>query len=49
VAALDYVGTGKLYRLMGWYLVVGGYVLLIALIVALVITYGSDYRILKAL
>ena len=49
VAALDYAGAGNLYSTMGWYLIIGGYILLIALIVALVITYGSDYRILKAL
>nr|YP_010042756.1 NADH dehydrogenase subunit 6 [Ophidiaster granifer]QPC56392.1 NADH dehydrogenase subunit 6 [Ophidiaster granifer] len=48
-ASLDYIGAGELFNNMGFYLVLGGYVLLIALVVALVITYGSDYSILKAL
>nr|QAU54047.1 NADH dehydrogenase subunit 6 [Aquilonastra batheri] len=45
----DLVGVSELYNEMGWYLLIGGYVLLIALIVALMITYGSDYSVLKAL
>lgn len=46
---LDLIGRGKLYKKVWWYLGVGGYILFIALIVALVITYGSEYRVLKAL
>nr|YP_010960791.1 NADH dehydrogenase subunit 6 [Poraniopsis inflata]WNH38682.1 NADH dehydrogenase subunit 6 [Poraniopsis inflata] len=48
-SSLDLVGGGNLFSLMGWYLLIGGYILLVALIVALVITYGSDFNILKAL
>nr|YP_010042742.1 NADH dehydrogenase subunit 6 [Protoreaster nodosus]QPC56379.1 NADH dehydrogenase subunit 6 [Protoreaster nodosus] len=45
----DFLGGSFLYFSMGWYLLVGGYVLLVALIGALVVTYGSDYSVLKAL
>nr|QPC56431.1 NADH dehydrogenase subunit 6 [Nepanthia sp. M04] len=45
----DLVGVVELYSVMGWYLLAGGYMLLIALVVALVLTYGSDYSVLKAL
>ena len=43
------LGSGELYKELGWYLLGGGYILLIALVVALIITYGSDFNILKAL
>ena len=46
---LDLIGRGNLYSALGIYLLVAGYVLLVALIVALVITYGSDFSVLKAL
>nr|NP_008164.1 NADH dehydrogenase subunit 6 [Patiria pectinifera]Q33817.1 RecName: Full=NADH-ubiquinone oxidoreductase chain 6; AltName: Full=NADH dehydrogenase subunit 6 [Patiria pectinifera]BAA03876.1 NADH-dehydrogenase subunit 6 [Patiria pectinifera] len=45
----DLVGASNLYSSMGGYLLIGGYILLVALVVALVLTYGSDYSILKAL
>nr|BCM94569.1 NADH dehydrogenase subunit 6 [Ceramaster japonicus] len=45
----DLLGSGNLYLEMWAYLMVGGYVLLVALIVALVLTYGSSYNVLKAL
>nr|BCH36284.1 NADH dehydrogenase subunit 6 [Acanthaster planci] len=45
----DLVGGGALYNALGGYLLVGGFVLFIALVVALVITYGAEYNILKAL
>ena len=43
------VGRGSLFRSKRLYLLGAGYILLVALIVALVITYGSDFNILKAL
>nr|QAU54037.1 NADH dehydrogenase subunit 6 [Distolasterias nipon] len=46
---VDLVGSGVLYSNIWWYLVVGGYILFVALVVALVITYGSEYNVLKAL
>nr|BBO25392.1 NADH dehydrogenase subunit 6 [Linckia laevigata] len=46
---LDFIGSSELFNEMGWYLIIGGYILLVALIVALVLTYGSDYSVLKAL
>ena len=46
---LDFIGSRELFKEMGWYLIIGAYILLVALIVALVLTYGSDYRVLKAL
>nr|WGS93960.1 NADH dehydrogenase subunit 6 [Asterias amurensis] len=46
---MDLIGSGNLYNNVWWYLGVGGYILFIALIVALVITYGSEYNVLKAL
>lgn len=45
----DLIGRGVLYDKVWYYLIVGGYILFIALVVALVITYGSEYNILKAL
>nr|YP_010042719.1 NADH dehydrogenase subunit 6 [Pentaceraster mammillatus]QPC56366.1 NADH dehydrogenase subunit 6 [Pentaceraster mammillatus]WRK21217.1 NADH dehydrogenase subunit 6 [Pentaceraster mammillatus] len=45
----DFLGGSLLYFSMGWYLLLGGYVLLVALVGALVVTYGSDYSVLKAL
>lgn len=45
----DLVGRGNLYGEVGFYLLGGGYILLIALIVVLIITYGSEYNVLKAL
>nr|YP_187599.1 NADH dehydrogenase subunit 6 [Astropecten polyacanthus]BAD86707.1 NADH dehydrogenase subunit 6 [Astropecten polyacanthus] len=49
VANPGLLGSGELYNEMGWYLIGGGYILLVALIVALIITYGSDFNVLKAL
>nr|QKN98956.1 NADH dehydrogenase subunit 6 [Henricia pachyderma] len=46
---LDLIGSGQLFSFMGMYLLVVGGMLLIALIVALVITYGSSFSVLKAL
>ena len=46
---VDLIGRSLLYREVWYYLILVGYVLLIALVVALVITYGSEYNILKAL
>nr|CAD70486.1 NADH dehydrogenase subunit 6 [Pisaster ochraceus] len=46
---VDLVGGGVLYSQVWWYLVVGGYILFVGLIVALVVTYGSEYNVLKAL
>ncbi len=46
---VDLVGRRFLYREVWLYLVVGGYILFVALVVALVITYGSEYKVLKAL
>ncbi len=46
---VDLVGGGVLYSQVWWYLVVGGYILFVGLIVALVVTYGSEYKVLKAL
>ena len=43
------LGRGNLFGASGFYLLGAGYILLVALIVALVITYGSNYKILKAL
>nr|YP_010700929.1 NADH dehydrogenase subunit 6 [Ctenodiscus crispatus]WCI21144.1 NADH dehydrogenase subunit 6 [Ctenodiscus crispatus] len=43
------IGSGNLYHSMSLYLLGGGYMLLVALIVALLITYGSEYNVLKAL
>nr|YP_187573.1 NADH dehydrogenase subunit 6 [Luidia quinaria]BAD86681.1 NADH dehydrogenase subunit 6 [Luidia quinaria] len=43
------VGSGSLFGAESLYLFGAGYILLVALIVALVITYGSDFNILKAL
>jgi hypothetical protein len=34
---------------MGCYLLIGGLVLLLALVGVLVVTYGSEYKVLKAL
>nr|BCH36361.1 NADH dehydrogenase subunit 6 [Acanthaster planci]BCH36372.1 NADH dehydrogenase subunit 6 [Acanthaster planci]BCH36438.1 NADH dehydrogenase subunit 6 [Acanthaster planci]BCH36449.1 NADH dehydrogenase subunit 6 [Acanthaster planci]BCH36460.1 NADH dehydrogenase subunit 6 [Acanthaster planci] len=49
VVESDLVGGGVLYSVLGGYLLVGGFVLFVALVVALVITYGAEYNILKAL
>nr|YP_492677.1 NADH dehydrogenase subunit 6 [Acanthaster brevispinus]BAE79190.1 NADH dehydrogenase subunit 6 [Acanthaster brevispinus] len=49
VVESDLVGGGTLYNVLGGYLLVGGFVFLFALVVALVITYGAEYNILKAL
>ncbi len=46
---VDLVGRSLLYRKVWWYLIAGGYILFVALVVALVITYGSEYKVLKAL
>ncbi len=46
---VDLVGSSSLYKKTFLYLVMGGYILLVALIVALIITYGSEYKVLKAL
>nr|YP_010042760.1 NADH dehydrogenase subunit 6 [Iconaster longimanus]QPC56405.1 NADH dehydrogenase subunit 6 [Iconaster longimanus] len=48
-SSVDMLGSGNLYLGMWVYFLVGGYVLLVALIVALVVTYGADYSVLKAL
>nr|YP_010926098.1 NADH dehydrogenase subunit 6 [Crossaster japonicus]WKF51895.1 NADH dehydrogenase subunit 6 [Crossaster japonicus] len=45
----DLIGGGNLYGVMFWYLLVGGYMLLLALFVALLLTYGSNFSVLKAL
>ncbi len=45
----DLIGAGELYGVMFWYLLIGGYMLLLALLVALILTYGSSYSVLKAL
>nr|QEZ90473.1 NADH dehydrogenase subunit 6 [Archaster typicus] len=45
----DLLGGSGLYESMGGYLLVAGFVLLVALVAALVITYGSEYNVLKAL
>jgi len=42
-------GRGELYGSSWFYLLWAGYILLVALMVALIITYGSNYKILKAL
>nr|UPP55862.1 NADH dehydrogenase subunit 6 [Cheiraster sp. SS-2022] len=47
--SMGLIGSSGLYSEMGWYLLGGGYILLVALIVVLVITYGADFSILKAL
>nr|UPP55875.1 NADH dehydrogenase subunit 6 [Paulasterias sp. SS-2022] len=49
VSNVDLVGSGLLYSGAWFYLMVGGYVLFVALIVALVLTYGAEYNVLKAL
>nr|YP_009493367.1 NADH dehydrogenase subunit 6 [Echinaster brasiliensis]AWK29631.1 NADH dehydrogenase subunit 6 [Echinaster brasiliensis] len=49
LGGLDLIGSGWLFDFMGVYLVGVGYVLLVALMVALVITYGSSFSVLKAL
>lgn len=46
---VDLVGRRMLYSKTSLYLVVGGYILFVGLVVALVITYGAEYNILKAL
>nr|YP_009110247.1 NADH dehydrogenase subunit 6 [Aphelasterias japonica]AIW65068.1 NADH dehydrogenase subunit 6 [Aphelasterias japonica] len=46
---LDLIGSSVLYSNVWWYLGVGGYILFVGLVVALVITYGSEYNVLKAL
>uniref|UniRef100_UPI0030E05A6F NADH dehdrogenase subunit 6 n=1 Tax=Henricia sanguinolenta TaxID=72675 RepID=UPI0030E05A6F len=45
----DLVGSGQLFGFMGGYLVAVGCMLFLALVVALVITYGSSFSVLKAL
>nr|YP_010388452.1 NADH dehydrogenase subunit 6 [Zoroaster ophiactis]UPP55901.1 NADH dehydrogenase subunit 6 [Zoroaster ophiactis] len=47
--SVDLVSSGLLYGEVWYYLVLAGYILLVALIVALVMTYGSEYNVLKAL
>nr|YP_009542028.1 NADH dehydrogenase subunit 6 [Freyastera benthophila]AYR06728.1 NADH dehydrogenase subunit 6 [Freyastera benthophila] len=46
---LALIGSGVLYGNGWYYLIFSGYILFIALIVALVLTYGSEYNVLKAL
>nr|YP_010042784.1 NADH dehydrogenase subunit 6 [Anthenea aspera]QPC56444.1 NADH dehydrogenase subunit 6 [Anthenea aspera] len=45
----DFLGASLLYFNMGGLLLLGGYVLLIALVAVLVVTYGAEYNVLKAL
>nr|YP_011022631.1 NADH dehydrogenase subunit 6 [Xyloplax princealberti]WQM48554.1 NADH dehydrogenase subunit 6 [Xyloplax princealberti] len=46
---IDLIGNSNLYNLVWWNLIMAGYILLITLIVVLILTYGSEYNILKAL
>nr|UPP55914.1 NADH dehydrogenase subunit 6 [Brisinga sp. SS-2022] len=46
---LALVGSTVLYNVGWYYFIFSGYILFIALIVALVLTYGSEYNVLKAL
>nr|YP_010393901.1 NADH dehydrogenase subunit 6 [Coscinasterias acutispina]UPY85823.1 NADH dehydrogenase subunit 6 [Coscinasterias acutispina] len=48
-SSVDLIGSGMLYSNTCLYLLAGGYILFVGLVVALVITYGSEYNILKAL
>ena len=45
----DFLGRSSLYLGMGCYLLIGGLVLLLALVGVLVVTYGPEYKVLKAL
>nr|YP_010960778.1 NADH dehydrogenase subunit 6 [Lethasterias fusca]WNH38669.1 NADH dehydrogenase subunit 6 [Lethasterias fusca] len=47
--SVDLVGSSQLYSEVWWYLMLGGYMLFVGLVVALVVTYGAEYNILKAL